>query len=614
MTMKSTLLKAILFVAAVSLVACNLTEDDASHSGQLSGPLKATGLALTSDTLAGTDIEQMNFEIQPVQCSDGLPVGAATSRTIDYEEMYLPGGIAAFEDEPYDADSQHMFADSYFLVDAGCYDVKTQPMRSATQVSNDCEPADKSGVRVRDGETTEILLVNQCKGAERGGLDVAGSINHPPEIDDLTFEDSKFISACVPRTRVCLTASDPDSDPLEFEFHARNNAAQVGSITPDGTPTFDASTGQWTACAFVDTTDKGSYSFEARVFDLDGNGTRIETLLQQQYPNGSRQSRDTLTFPIHAGVSCPVAGTDAGAPDTGQPDSGQPDSGQPDSGQPDSGQPDAGMPDVADDAGAVDCDCKSAVSLLSYDLERNGQQSQVSSLGSVQSADEVTANFTVDSGCNPIELSFAAYRASASTWSNSIPQTLDNFDTGSFGPGTHSLGPIDIPACFFQVDLVCGPVLSGTQINSGTYYGSRKLDWENGGTTACLAPQGCTRTRGYWSTHFDSCPVPARRIDWPHPEDENNQLCGQSWLSVVRSSSAGGNPWNQLAAQWIAASLNAASGASMPNAVTDALADAESLLSSNCSLIPAADHAEAIALKDTLDAYNNGITGPGACK
>jgi hypothetical protein len=125
---------------------------------------------------------------------------------------------------------------------------------------------------------------------------------------------------------------------------------------------------------------------------------------------------------------------------------------------------------------------------------------------------------------------------------------------------------------------------------------------------------GCTRTRGYWSTHHPDANAPGRIRNWPDPYSPDTKLCGETWLSILNSNASGGM-WYILAAQWIAAKLNVAEGASITPEVDQALADGEAFLTDNCSdqTIPGGDLNAAEAAKDSLDDYNNGLIGPGKC-
>src|SRR5688500_7780641 len=72
---------------------------------------------------------------------------------------------------------------------------------------------------------------------------------------------------------------------------------------------------------------------------------------------------------------------------------------------------------------------------------------------------------------------------------------------------------------------------------------------------------GCTLTQGYWKNHNELRTQRRQRLDWPAPLDEAQLLCGQKLLDILNTVPRG-EAWYILAHQYIAASLNAASGAS----------------------------------------------------
>lgn len=127
-------------------------------------------------------------------------------------------------------------------------------------------------------------------------------------------------------------------------------------------------------------------------------------------------------------------------------------------------------------------------------------------------------------------------------------------------------------------------------------------------TDQCFLDQGCTYTQGYWKNHNKHRKSRNQRLPWPIAEE--TLLCGQTWLEILNTP-VHGDVWTNLAHQWIAAQLNAANGASIADVAT-VLQEAEALLL-DCS-IDTGDEALALALKDVLDAYNNGLIGPGSCE
>ncbi len=302
--MRTRLITALLCALGIGAFSACANTDSTSPTSDNNddGEVRSSGMTLTSDTLADTDVARMQFDIAGVDCQTGQSTGFTDSQTKDLEDMMLPGGISQFENAPFDEDSQHLFADAFFLVDAGCYNVETTPLQDNGQPSDDCEQAHRDRVSVEDGQTTEILLINQCEGVERGGLDVISAINHPPEIENLELD--KFVSSCPApgeANEVCVTASDPDDDPLEFEWSTTNAGEFTGEIEETST---SQDNGTWTSCAEVTVNRRGDYAFDVTVFDLDGDGNRMEEVLAEQDDRDAHQSRDSLRFPVYSGVDC----------------------------------------------------------------------------------------------------------------------------------------------------------------------------------------------------------------------------------------------------------------------------------------------------------------------
>lgn len=268
------------------------------------GPVERTqqrsnGLVLTASLVEGTDVGAMHFLITP--CLGGP---AVVDMTVQLKEMDLPAGLVEFEGYRFDEESQHRFADYFVAVPPGCYDVVVQPMSpdgdGGWEPSFDCAPAFENGVTVVGEHTTEIMLISQCMGDEIGGLDVIAALNREPEIDDLTFEPNKFVGDCE-GTVVCVTASDPDCDPLEIVFEQTSGPA----LAP--TPISQERDGcAVTQCVRFQPTEIAAYEFEVTAYDLLVHGdamVRIEDWLAAHgYPNDSHAS---LEFPIYSGVECP---------------------------------------------------------------------------------------------------------------------------------------------------------------------------------------------------------------------------------------------------------------------------------------------------------------------
>jgi hypothetical protein len=145
-------------------------------------------------------------------------------------EMLPPGIIQG-------ASTEHRFADAYFELDPGIYDVTIIPMMADLanpgQIlpSQECIPAQASQLLVSEGNTTETALVVKCPGTGGSGLDVIVTINHAPRILDLNFLPSKFIAACEKLVAV-LTTEDPDKDNLVYDWTIQGPAGVEYTFEP----------------------------------------------------------------------------------------------------------------------------------------------------------------------------------------------------------------------------------------------------------------------------------------------------------------------------------------------------------------------------------------------
>jgi hypothetical protein len=120
-------------------------------------------------------------------------------------------------------------------------------------------------------------------------------------------------------------------------------------------------------------------------------------------------------------------------------------------------------------------------------------------------------------------------------------------------------------------------------------------------------PPGCTFTLGYWKTHTSA---------WPSGFSPSDPffLSGKTWLGAL-STPPQGNAYYILSQQYVAAVLNAASGASVPSNVQTAIDGATAFFTANTpSPAPSgATRTQLITWATLLDQYNNGLVGPGHC-
>jgi hypothetical protein len=282
------------------LVGCVLPSQPSDDEGILVG---STGLELgmavnTGDT---TDVKAVEYTIDRVACFDGEEFEAVSLKvTSRLEPAMLP---PEFEGSPLDQGSSHPFADHFEVVPAGCYDIKATPITAQGTASEECAGAAAQDIKVEDGQTTEVFMISQCKGAEVGAVDSVVAFNQPPLLVNLTYNPSKF-AVQNGLTTVCATAIDPNNDSIEFEWSFEDGGMcfgpTVASTTKDG--------GKVTECVNITPNATGSYWFEVRMYDLltgeDGKPFRIEDWLREHgYPN---DSHDSLRFPLYVRSSTTV--------------------------------------------------------------------------------------------------------------------------------------------------------------------------------------------------------------------------------------------------------------------------------------------------------------------
>jgi hypothetical protein len=127
-------------------------------------------------------------------------------------------------------------------------------------------------------------------------------------------------------------------------------------------------------------------------------------------------------------------------------------------------------------------------------------------------------------------------------------------------------------------------------------------------------PAGCTLTQGYWKNHEDKWPAPySATAPWM---TAGHIVTGTTWDGLLETAPQKGNSYVQLAHQWIAATLNSASGASVPTNVATTLTASEAWLIANTPAtgpVPFVKDAQATTWAGVLDSYNNGLSGVEHC-
>ena len=306
------------FVSAAALTSLALVGCEKGNASKESGSNGAattpaptygqSGLHLTVELLDTEGISSVRTDVTRVACAADDPAAEfeAHTQSVTAPILDIPfgGAEAGIEGVGFEG---HAFADAFFVLPAGCYDVTSTLLDSAGAAIAECSQASASSLEVRDGETTDAWIVSQCEGPEVGALDVTTIVNRPPVIEGLTFSPSKY-TACEPVT-ICVTASDPDGDALEFEW-SQNAGGDLGDLGPDA----NNASGDNQECVTVDPSANGAHSLTVTVYDLISYGgatVRIEEYLAAH--GEAHESRDDLTFPLYVS-QCEEGETDSNEP------------------------------------------------------------------------------------------------------------------------------------------------------------------------------------------------------------------------------------------------------------------------------------------------------------
>jgi hypothetical protein len=202
--------------------------------------------------------------------------------------------------------------------------------------------------------------------------------------------------------------------------------------------------------------------------------------------------------------------------------------------------------------------------------------------------------------------------------------SFSKFVTGDINPDPVVVNSLDISASWIP------PANAGTGKSCKFMVPNQLLLSGNGSDEATVnvnvtklcAPVGCTYTQGYWKTHVNYAPKPqfAKKrdsawnlIDGAGTANENAVffLSGQSYIAVMWTPPKG-NPYYNLAHQYIAAKLNVLDGASAAAVATD-IQQAEAWFSAYAPTHPFWKNPAVIAAAGRLAAFNEGKTGPGHC-
>jgi len=231
------------------------------------GPVGAIAAALQFPAVPH-DVTAVRFDV--VAATDTCDGAAVASRVVSLETEPLAASVAGA------GSGSHQFADGLFVLGAGPYRACATPLAMEGTPSQDCARGE-APVVVVGNQTTEIVLVSQCKGKPTGGADIVVSLNDPPQISALSIDPSKFITICQSAV-ISLTASDPNGDALTYGWTILSGPAGASVSAMGSSATFKPLA-------------TGDYLLNVTVDDVHG-------------------ARATLSFPIHVSADATCAVTD----------------------------------------------------------------------------------------------------------------------------------------------------------------------------------------------------------------------------------------------------------------------------------------------------------------
>jgi hypothetical protein len=181
------------------------------------------------------DVTGVRFDIVPAD--SGCDATAIASRTVPLEAEPAPGSVEGGQPVT------HHFASSLFVLAPGQYRTCATPLAGDAVSSAVCAQATELA-NVAAEQTNQLVLVSQCQGSPNGGLDVAVTLNDPPQITAVTVTQSTFITVCESAT-IAVTANDPNADALAYTWSVVSGP-DAGSLHPsDASALFSGHAGDY---------------------------------------------------------------------------------------------------------------------------------------------------------------------------------------------------------------------------------------------------------------------------------------------------------------------------------------------------------------------------------
>ena len=254
------------------------------------------------------------------------------------------------------------------------------------------------------------------------------------------------------------------------------------------------------------------------------------------------------------------------------------------------------LPDASDRTNTA------TATLQNYDYDKDGIGTENGTTDFSGSADVLFSGATIAEYDTCVDVTDTIYGNLGTVCLNDAPKTFEY---------SHWVGPYGTCGDY-TVDNIASFVTNDTGAEGSD-------DWTVDVNVPCAG--GCTLTQGYWKTHSDYGPAPYDDTWALLPSGPNTIffLSGQSWYQVFWTPPAG-NAYYNLAHQYMAAMLNILNGADS-SSINSTLNQATALfntytpgqVASMKGKTGNATRAAFLSLAATLDAYNNGLIGPGHC-
>lgn len=299
-------------IGAILLVSLAVGCADETKRSTTSEPSpQETGIFVTISFDGASSIGGFGFSVDNCQ---GQPVLEASLRQDQLQALQELEGLSG---SIYDGERAERFADLSARLEPGCYNLEVSPLNGDGRPLPRCQVGSARELKVVKGERTEVFLAASCEEGGRGpyrwrpelpgkqgpgdgrsggdgasgGLETRTRLNSPPRIESVYFSPSKFVFDCE-IAHICVQASDPDGDDLEFVFEKL-----AGSRLWEGPDLVQVERNgdSITACMEAVAVWEDGYEFKVSVYDLikvDGEERRLEELT-------GHPSRAEMTFPLY---------------------------------------------------------------------------------------------------------------------------------------------------------------------------------------------------------------------------------------------------------------------------------------------------------------------------